>query len=702
MPFILINGDYTGVHAILVSTSYGGRHEVVAGTMLAGAHEVKASTSIRGEHEVQASTMPEQEGSHLVVARVRPEVTGRHEVRACTSPSDYSGRHEVRASCVAGHGTVRSGVAESWVLTQHSSVLGNKLKSWTYSRPDGLGVSLQCTFDGLHASMSDGLQRITVVATNKANGQRLSFTTERLQGNGASSTRTTRSGSDTQLNFTSPIQKKLGAPLPELIPWAGMPEEGRGGASCSQKKALRKRKPVRSVLQEAIQAADLQVRFLPGSFGSAFSGEIIQGTSSDYSTSGKTLQQVLNDFYGKLGATFATLDNDTLLVIAPGGNKGSAGVSSSTLRRYCEETSSNTPYREPLGFLKLTGMPEEANFASFDLSGDPDQAAKEFELSKNYIDRSETSTPGGTTYSSVQKEGGKVVREGTVVISTVTVKAPEGKKLPDRVFTRVPISETNTYKQYSSTCEGQLTSTYQKHREWAYPFNAQLQQAILSIPGYQFGTSAGQLLSESTTQVLYEWSPQGWLKRRLTLTTKTGSLAVENMGTVNEQFTTGLRVNTVTEETWLPIGNGQWIYKTTTSGDQLVPVFDKTGKSWVGVEKKSGVISSQSETTDNAPDSSSCQCDEDTILIPREHEHVNPYGSGRQEEDFPTETNLEGLANYILENSKVRKTREWKVCLPIPVAYREVIDGYTITGIQASMQSAAGFSMTITGEVILP
>ncbi|GEM45919.1 hypothetical protein [Deinococcus cellulosilyticus] len=598
----------------------------------------------------------------------------------------------------SGKTVVRSGVGESWKITV-SALLGEQyIKSWSYNRPDGLNPSLQVVFRGDMRSSASSKQRITIKAENAATGQVLAFSTESLTGNGVYDYRSGKF-SETTLNFASQVPIKLGQVLPALVPWElDPPEELDINLSCEQQRAIAQRMTVRSLIRAVLNTTGLKAKFLPGGYQDLFDGDIVQDTAADYSTKGKTALQVLQDFYGRAGAVIASENDDTVLIMHPEFSQASLADLADVMR-YRTGSSETSPAGQPLGYLHLTGLPEEMSFleAFGNLPDAPDQAAVQFELGQNVIDTHVQTTVDGRVYQGTQKVGGFVTREGSITLGDVTVKAPEGITPAEKTFYRVPKSVSNTYHFYSDTCAGQLLMSYTENKSWGYSYNTSLSSVTLSIPGYTFGISGGDPLGTETTQVNSEWSEQGWLKRRFTVTRKTGSMAIENAGEENEQLLEGLTIRQTTEERWLPIGGGRWRYTRIASGDQLTPVTDDAG-AWVDIQKKSGVIESITEETDNAPDTASCRCDD--VLVPHEYEWNDPDGTESVEESFPTETDLEPLAESIIASRKIRKIRQTSVGLPLPVRYRDLLNGGIVTGISASGNGGAGFSLTITTEEV--
>lgn len=616
------------------------------------------------------------------------------------------------ANNIAGQTSlVQHSNGNAWKITTHATFGQTAIKQWSYSR-SGAEPSMTVTFRGDYRAFRTSELRITVMAENLQTGATKAFSTERLVGNNAARYVRTPTGGETTLNFVSAAVEPANRPLPELVGWQLEDEElGTPYTPAAVRQAQRKHMFVRQLIGLVESTAQVKLRFKGQN---PFEGQIIQKTSSDYSTEGKTLVQVLNDFYGKAGFELLFVD-DELWVVEPfpavsftdfSAESGLTGMEISPV--------ATTAY----GRILLTGMPEEKTISELiDFATTPDQPHTQMEISDDYQLHSVTENPQGFTASGMEKVGGQVVRTGSLSVGEVRTKAPEGltdsngNPLPERVFSRVAQSVSNTVYHYLPQAPDVLRLTVETVKKWAYPWNINMgsRRAILEIPDYIVNVPCGYLLGSETTSTYFYYSAQGWLERKVTAYDRIGSIKATDLNGEDEEIAAGERNHMLTVEKWAPVGHGLWSYSRQTFGTNLTPTYDAESLGWVDVLPTTGLIESHSEITDQAPThiqtaplGGETSVQDQLLLVPREHELTVGDGTESLVVDFPTEkSTLSQLANILQTTVQRREQKDWRYAIPTHTRIRDLRDGYWITGISASGNGGAGFGLQVTGEKLL-
>lgn len=606
------------------------------------------------------------------------------------------------ASNVSGP-IVRAAVPSVWEMQTTATFGREAIKNWSFSR-SGDQPSLTVVFRGDYRSFSGSNMRITVRAVNTATGETRSFSTEYLRGNGAARYVETPVGGETTLQFGSAATDPANKPLPELLDWQDEDEELQGTYTPEAiRYATRKRLPVQALLSLAAQTAGVTV-VIQGA--TPFSGEIIQKTGSDYSTRGKTLVQVLQDWYGKAGYSLLFVD-DQLWVCEPFPTTGGIGLINQSGALTGRETS---PVKtEEYGRILLTGMPMEARLGDLvDFGDSSDQPHTQFEVGTNAVLSEQTTNSQGFTATGTQKLGGRVIASGSLSVGEVRVKPPEGSELPERVLVGVAQSVSNTTYDYLPDVPV-LRYTQETTQKWAYTHGGALGSANLSIPDYSVTVPCGYPLGPEVTRTWFYYSAQGWLQKKVTAYDRASTVVATALNEAEEAIEGGEVQHMLTVEKWLPVGNGLWSYSRQTHGTNLTPTYDAESLGWVDILPATGLIESHSEITDQAPThirmperGAEQTVQDQVVLIPREHELTSGTGTENLTVDFPTETTSLGtLASILQKTVRPRVQTDWQYALPVSVRVWDVHEGHRVTGLNASGNGGAGFSLQVTGEKLI-
>lgn len=606
---------------------------------------------------------------------------------------------------------VRAAVPSVWEMQTTATFGGEAIKNWSFSR-SGDQPSLTVVFRGDYRSFSGSNMRITVRAVNTATGETRSFSTEYLRGNGAARYVETPVGGETTLQFGSAATDPANKPLPELLDWQDEDEELQGTYTPEAiRYATRKRLPVQALLSLAAQTAGVTV-VIQGA--APFNGEIVQKTGSDYSTRGKTLVQVLQDWYGKAGYNLLYVDNQ-LWVCEPFPTTGGISLINQSGALTGRETS---PVKtEEYGRILLTGTPMEARLGDLvDFGDSADQPHTQLEINANNKLHTITQTNTGYTVTGIEKSGGRVIATGSLSVGEVRVKPPEatdafGVPLTETVYRGVALEESNTNYYYLPDAPNVLRMTKEINKKWVYTWRYDVigRKATLSIPDYSVTVPAGYVLGDEITTTWYSYSPQGWLQKKVTEYRKILSLIAWYSGSNVEDVGDGEANTMITTEKWAPVGGGLWSYQRQTFASQHAPTFNAEDLQWMDLLITSGIVESYSEITDQAPThirmperGAEQTVQDQLVLIPREYELTSGTGTENLTVDFPTETTSLGtLASILQKTVRPRIQTDWQYALPVSVRVWDVHEGHRVTGLSASGNGGAGFALQVTGEKLI-
>ncbi|WP_291428517.1 hypothetical protein [Deinococcus sp.] len=464
-----------------------------------------------------------------------------------------------------------------------------------------------------------------------------------------------------------------GVRLPELIAWKlnPSPDLCTGGRQERNVSEL-----VRAVMQAHVDGAfrldDDPLR----------SSSWVEGRT-DYSTLGKTPQQVWDDTYGLLGMALwvAPLDTGIRLVgtwpqpTAPG--TGPSISADWRLTDLPQRQWFQTPRR-----LTLRGAERATPLTPgllLDLIGpDPARTELERELLPNaeWFEPAESSGTS-TVQRGYRKLGGQLVSQVEVTTGDVSVTETVDGQPRVRLLYGVATGYKRTETTYDPVCHGRPVSQRTETRGWGYDLKTPLGTFSVPGPGLNINLQTGDLVANETTLTTYRYSSQGHQTSETTTTRRLASM--EQAGADGDladrgPLTEREYVTQTITQTWAPMGAGRWRYSSGVSGQTLVPVYDAGTREAVRTVALTRSTPDAPRVTDQAPPSYDCRpyCEVIRELLDPTGVVLNAGDAGLAEEreiNVPMlrAADLSGVARRVLSADWHREVRTFSV--PFPVGY---------------------------------
>ena len=356
-----------------------------------------------------------------------------------------------------------------------------------------------------------------------------------------------------------------GVRLAELIPW----KLNRSPELCA---GTRQEQNVSELIRQIMQA------HVDGAFrlddDPLRSSTWIEGRT-DYSTLGKTPQQVWDETYGLLGMVLWVTPTGTgirLVGTWPQPVTEGTGPAISPDWRLTDLPQRQwyqTPRR-----LTLRGAEHATDLTPellLDLIGpDPARVELERELYPNaeWFEPAESSGTS-TVQRGFRKLGGQLVSQVEVTTGDVSVQETVDGQPVIRLLYGVATAYKRTETRYDPVCHGRPVSQRTETRGWGYDLQTELGTFSVPGPGLNITLRTGDLVAEETTLTTYTYSPQGHQTSETTTTRRLASM--EQAGAEGDLADRGpltgreYITQTITQ-TWAPMGAGRWRYSSGVSG----------------------------------------------------------------------------------------------------------------------------------------
>lgn len=215
-----------------------------------------------------------------------------------------------------------------------------------------------------------------------------------------------------------------------------------------------------------------------------------------------------------------------------------------------------------------------------------------------------------TVQRGYRKLNGQMVAQIEVTTDDVTATETVDGAQVLRLYRGVGTGLKTTRTTYDPDCPARITYQETESVTWAYQTDTETSVIELPGPGLNIGVTVGAEVAREVTRTTYTYSPQGYLTSKTTSTERTGSLeqvdaenAPGERGTVTARET--LR-QSVTER-WAPAGGGLWRYEPGTSGQTLLPLYDRATGEAVRTVAVARATPDAPRLTDQAPPSYDCR-----------------------------------------------------------------------------------------------
>lgn len=472
-----------------------------------------------------------------------------------------------------------------------------KVLSWEYNHT-GVSEELRLVVHGLHGMATPA---ISIQAWNEVNGTRTGILPLRAFSSQGQEPQESRSENTTTFWMKNSFDQNLrGIRLAEKIQWKLVP-----GRPCDP----RRRVYVSSLVGEVMRGA--------GPFTleeDPLAGQFWEENRADYSTAGKTPQQVWDETYGLLGMQLhlqASGSGNTLVGRFPVPRETGATTPPDPLTLSREQ---QRQWRQTPGTLTVLAGDLVRNLDKSKVLGwlgsHPAAAEVDRELSPNAEWQNEKQVSGtSVTQGGKLKSAGRIIAELEFTTDDLTVKEMVNGQEVVVNFGAVLMGDTYTTTQYDPECPVRPISQKTIKRNFGYAINTELHSVPIVGPGFASFAMAGDLVHEETQLTTYVYSPQGFLLTKTVSSSRTGSVQQTNAedDPKNRGPLQGREVLRDTlSETWMPIGGGLWYHTVRQSTQSLVPVYDADSQEAVRTNVVTRSLPPRSEATDQAPPSYDC------------------------------------------------------------------------------------------------
>lgn len=493
--------------------------------------------------------------------------------------------------------------------------------------------------------------------------------------------------------------------LGELIPWklspTPLPDRRVPCAARLPPQTIE----VGAVLVAAFAAAGMGLAF---SSGNPLAGQRWKEGIRDYSTRGKTPDQVFSETVGQVGYTYVVRGSTAYALLRGEGFPGVQPVRA-------EDVTGDLTVRGEAANVpsKITATGADLRVPKKDLLeliGDaPDLLNLQRELAKNAEWFETTATADGEVTKGYRKAGGVITQTAERTLSDVTVTGTVDGEQVSRTFSRVATGYTSTDFLYDPFCPDALLVQATTKRSWGYDLGTETHGVFLGGPGFAGYYEGGNLLAEETQRIEQRWSPQGYLASRTTTTRKLVSLKQTNAeGAPAERGPLEAHeyATQILSEAWLRVQGGRWQRTWSLSGPQQLPLYDQETGEAVRLGTRGGSSQTGVEVTDAAPPQIRCPdpCAEQVTTYPQVLELTSPTGREGAEmslnlgmvEDAAVLTTVlqiaaRGAGPSVASDGTLSHVADWRPGVRLAGALTGIVEAYSLNaqGGQASCKVTA-------------
>lgn len=586
--------------------------------------------------------------------------------------------------------------------------------AWSYSAPEGGAESLDVTVQGDASASASSSLSVTVTATDVFTGQVWSRTFGPVPGSGEYAVDNQSGLITTRLRAVDPTLTNADrSSSPEVIPWvqdrnareaAGLEPDSRpDGVSCA---AWNSRPQNKMNVNDVVNTVTTQTGTPLQLNAPGFSGESFLENAREYSTAGKSSLQVLRDLFGPLNYEFFG-EGGLIHVFAP---QQSLGTATPPPDRYV--TTLGREYQKGQYPSSIISSGADQVVQVIDLlnavQNPLDPGSNSFERNPTGISITGSDSGNNVTQRAVRKFEGRVVEDGEVKLGRVearTVRDVNGVQTElVKVFSRAGLSKSNTQYRYATKCADQLIQTIKSVTTYAYAYDTETHiDSVAILPSWFYGFYSGDALEAETTTTNQTWSPEGWLASRQTIVDRIATVQQVNASTPTPgAISAKSRTTVITNESWRPVGGGQWLYRRTITANELVPVWDESFKEYVKLEQRVSEPEDSVDITDQGPPSSKCKedCDGNTTRVPQSVTVALGGGGAQTSISMPwvaSAGNLGGYANTHALELKPKTIRQVASSLPWSARRRHATSYGLVRSVTAS-GGAGQFVMTVSCE----
>ena len=462
--------------------------------------------------------------------------------------------------------------------------------------------------------------------------------------------RTTPTGSVTTLHGENRAAARLGSVrLPELIPWKRSPTPKPDRRVPCGDRLKPQSTSVSGIIAEAFQAAGMSLNYPRGN---PFSGETWKEGEREYSTLGKTPDQVFADSLGQLGYTYVVRGR-AASALPPGAGypEGHALPEDLMGDLTVRGEAGNVP-----SLVTLTGadlLLDKPNIIDL-LGAAPDADSLTRELLRDVEWYVTTPTSAGETIKGFRKAAGQITDTAELTLGSVTVSETVDNVLRSRTFDRVVTGFTSTQSTHDPLCPDAMTMQRTVKQSYGYTLNTDTHSGIFSGPGFVGGYEAGDTLGDEEQTIYQTYSPEGYLNSRTTITRKLATLTQQGADGPAADRGPLLAREYLTQtlgEVFQPVGGGQWLRLWNVSGGQQLPLYDQQSGDAVGLATRGGVFTSGQDVMDAAPPQVRCPdpCAAQKVAYPQVLRSAPPKGREGQEisRSLPMIQSSQKLASYL-------------------------------------------------------
>ncbi len=658
-----------------------------------------ASTEGRLVHLAMADTTPAAEGrfEHLAMATSSVKRSLAHIARATSSSTEVRLTHLATTRAYLEARLVHSVTATAGTQAMPTRLrAGQPAQQLEITSGAGNVISAQYSHTGTRESLV-----LTLIGDVSPQAQ-LDLTvheppypalTIRLDGDLIQFERQqTAMGKTTVLRAENKNASRLGSlRLPELIPWQLSPTPlPDRRVPCSARP-----KPQSIAISTVISAAFQQVNMgLAYPKGDPLSGLSWKEGEREYSTLGKTPDQVFADTYGQIGWLYVVRGQYAYLLPAGVGYRDVTVLPEHvTPDLTIRQEAANTPSLVSVAGADL--LVNRPSLIALALDA-PDRDSLIREVSPNIDWYITTPTSSGETIKGFRKTLGVVTYTNELTRSNVTVQETVDGQQRTRTFGSVVTGYTSTESTYDPYCLDALLRQRTIKQSFGYGLNTETHGRIFSGPGWGGSYEAGDTLADEEQTVYQTFSPEGYLASKTTITRKLASLEQKGAdGPLDDRGPLQAReyLTQTLSEAFQPVGGGKWQRIWSLSGDQQLPLYDQETGDAVRLASRGGTFGSDQQLLDQAPEQVRCPdpCAEPKIAYPlvvrqmladgREGLEVSrslPFVDSAQALETLAQGIAESLAPTRSTDATLAAVQDWRPGASLRGSVTGVVEGFTL------------------------
>jgi hypothetical protein len=493
----------------------------------------------------------------------------------------------------------------------------------------------------------------------------------------------------------------------EYVPWKLSPTPPPDRRVPCAARAPLQEVTVSTLVVEAFAAAGMSLAFINGD---PLLGLTWKEQERDYSTAGKTPDQIFAESYGAAGYGYV-VRGKTAVLLGPAESITTMALGSRDLvvGSVTRGAAANTP-----ALVTVTGadlLVNRPDLITLALEA-PDTSSLIREIAPDYEWYVTTPTADGETIKGFRKVAGQVTYTNELTRSDVTVKETVNGAEQTRLYAGVVTGYTSTTTRYDPYCTDAMIYQETVKTSFGYGLSTDTHLRAFSGPGWGGSYNVGDVLADEVQTVVQTFSAEGYLQTKSTTNKKLvtlqqvgadGPLAGRGALTAREYTTQ------ILSESYQPLQGAKWLRIWNLSGAQQLPLYDTASGDAIRLASRGAALNNGQDVLDQAPSQVTCpdQCSPNRIAYPQTARRS--IADGREGAEVTralpfvtSRTSLEGYTSVIAASLAPTTTRDLTLAGALDIRPGVKLTGVTSGTVQSlSIDASAGFATVKVSTVEL-